>query len=515
MAHAAPLSQPVAAERSNFLGKAGPLVIARLISAVLTVSIPLVLARKLDLHEYGTYKQLFLIFQPLFLVLPFGMAQSLYFFVPRNPQLGRAWFGQAMSWLFVMGLVVSGIIFAFEDQIAGLLNNPELLHYKWQLALYTAGLLGSYPLELWFTSRGKTRFSAVSYLVSDTVRALCLVVPVLMGFGLKGAMTASAGFACLRYLACWTVLLRAEGEKLWDRRLFVTQLLYAAPFGAAMLLSCPQAVAHQYAVSAAVAPAMFAIYAAGVFQLPLVDLFYTPTSEVLMVRIGELEKENRLDLALDAFRDAASKLALLFLPLCAFLFAAAPEFVGAMFGQKFLSAVPIFRVSIWGIALATLPMDGVLRARNNTRHIFWSYFVKTAVTVPLVYFLVKHFGMLGGIWSWLLAELVGKVMLFVRIPYALSAPGHRRRAVDVIPWKQFGKAALSACAAAAAVVVGRALVPAGTMNALPHTLLWRLLPLCAAGLLFAVGYLTVLRLTGVRPLAVFTALLRRRAASAG
>lgn len=513
-AAAAPARQPEAGGGGSFLGKAGPLVIARLISAVLTVSIPLVLARQLNLHEYGSYKQLFLIFMTLYMVLPFGVGQSMYFFVPRNGEQARSYFGQTMVWLLGMSVVACSLLFAFEDDVARLINSPDLIKYKWELALYTAGLVGSSPLELWFTCRGKTKLSAVTYLVSDTTRALALVIPVLLGYGLHGAMVCSAAFALLRYAATWIVLLRAKGGPIFTGKLFVTQFMYAAPFGAAMVLSFPQQAAHQYAVSASVSPEMFAIYAIGVFQLPLVDLFYTPTSEVLMVRIGELEKQKRLDLAMESFREAASKLSLLFLPMVAFLFAAAPEFISACFGAKFLPAVPIFRVGIWSIALACLPMDGVLRARNSTRHIFWSYFIKTAVTVPLVYFLVKNYGMMGGIWSWLIAEIVGKAALLVRVPFALSAPDKHRTLREIIPWRNVGKAGIAALAAGLAVFALRRLIPYAAPHALPDSLVARVVPLLIATALFGVGYLAVLRVQGVRPFAVFSVLLRRRTATA-
>ena len=173
--------------------------------------------------------------------------------------------------------------------------------------------------------------------------------------------------------------------------------MYAAPFGAAMALSIPQQNAHLYMVAGAVAPALYALYRVGCFQLPVVDLLYTPTSEVLMVRLGELDKQGRLEEGVEAFREAAGKLAFVFLPFAAFLFAAAPEFIGALFGAKFLPAVPVFRVSVLGVVLAILPMDGVLRARGHTRAIFLSYLLKAVVTVPLVWVGVKQFGMMGGI----------------------------------------------------------------------------------------------------------------------
>jgi O-antigen/teichoic acid export membrane protein len=509
--HREPHNPPVSGHH-GLLRRAGPLVAARLLSAVLTAAIPLVLARQLSLHEYGTYKTVFLVAMTLYSLLPFGVSQSLYFFVPRHPDSARTYFGHAMVWLFGMSLLGSGVLFAFEEELARWLNNPDLLTYKWQLQLYTAGLLASSPLELWFTSRGKTRLSALSYLASDGLRALVLVVPVLLGFGLRGALTASAGFAVLRLLTCWLVLLQASGGAIFSPRLFLTQLTYAAPFGAAMLLSASQQSAHQFAVASLVSPELFAIYAVGVFQLPLVDLLYTPTSEVLMVRIGELEKQQRLDLALDAFREATSKLALIFLPMVAFFFAAAPEFIATCFGTKFLPAVPIFRVGIWSIALASLPVDGVLRARNRTREIFWSYLVKTVATAVLVYALVPRYGMMGGVCSWLLAELIGKAMLLMYVPRALSAPGASRAFRDVIPSRHLLHSALAAVVAASMVVLARSLVPLAEPYTAPDSLAWRAVALSLAAALFLSGYLAVLSMQGIRPLAAFMTRVRGGAA---
>jgi O-antigen/teichoic acid export membrane protein len=252
------------------------------------------------------------------------------------------------------------------------------------------------------------------------------------------------------------------------------------------------------------------MYRVGCFQLPVVDLLYTPTSEVLMVRLGELDKQGRPEEGVRAFREAAGKLAFVFLPFAAFLFAAAPEFIGALFGAKFLQAVPIFRVSVLGVVLAILPMDGVLRARGHTRAIFVSYLLKAVATVPLVWFGVRHFGMMGGVISWALAEVVGKCALLVRVPAALSTAEHPLRIRDVIPWGELGKASLAALAAG----VGVFLLRAGTEHTwlgLPEGFLWRVLPLALAGLLFLAGYMGVLYATGVRPLSLLASLRARRA----
>src|SRR5919205_722320 len=87
---------------SSLLGRAGPLIAARLASGVITLSIPLVLARTMAIAEYGTYKQLFLLSFTASSILPFGVSQSLYFFVPRSSE-PRAWFGQTLAFLTAAG----------------------------------------------------------------------------------------------------------------------------------------------------------------------------------------------------------------------------------------------------------------------------------------------------------------------------------------------------------------------------------------------------------------------------
>ncbi|HZA51018.1 MAG TPA: oligosaccharide flippase family protein [Myxococcaceae bacterium] len=347
------------ASAGSFLRKAGPLVVARLIGAAITFAIPLVLARALAKDEYGTYKQLFLIATTLYYVLPFGVAQSVYFFIPRTQQ-PRPWVTQTLVFLLLAGTCGGALCLGLLPHLAAEFSNPDLTRYQWSLALYVTALVGAMPFEATLTSQGKTRAAAVVYLGCDLLRAAAMVIPILLGYGVEGAMIASALFSVTRLVATWVATVVAMPGPLFERGLIRPQLAYAAPFGASVVLLILQQSAHQFAVSATVTPALFAIYGVGCAQLPFVDLLYTPTSEVLMVRVGELEREGRLAESIHAFREASAKLAYAFLPLAAFMFVAAPEFIAAFYGPSFLAAVPIFRVSVVAIALdASLP-DGLV-----------------------------------------------------------------------------------------------------------------------------------------------------------
>src|SRR4051812_20820575 len=97
--------------------KAGPLVLARFGSFVVTMGIPLVLARALSLEQFGTYKQIFMIGLLLSQALPMGIAQSLYYFLPRS-QLSRPYLGQAILMLGGIGVLGGMAVWAAIGPLA-------------------------------------------------------------------------------------------------------------------------------------------------------------------------------------------------------------------------------------------------------------------------------------------------------------------------------------------------------------------------------------------------------------
>lgn len=483
-----------------------PLIAARMAASVITVTIPLYLARKLAMEEYGSYKQAFLLCAPLLSVLPMGMVQSLYFFVPRAEK-PRPVFLQTQAFNLFVGLLGAVGLALAMPFAAAKFSNPELLTFRWELSLYVFFFLGSICLEPTLTTQGKTGASAGVYVTSELVKSVALLAPVLLGYGLRGALAGMAAFMALRFIVTMTLMIRTKGPMpSWKD--FRGQLAYAVPFGAAMMLNVPQQVAHQYAVSLAVTPALFAAYAAGCFQLPLVDLLYQPTSEVLMVRVGQLEKEGKLSQAVTLFRDATARLSLFFIPLCGFLVASAPAIVRTLFGDRFDAAIPIFRISVMGVALASMPMDGLLRARNQTRYLFIAYLAKAIVTVPLLLVLVPRFGMIGGICSWLAAEVFGKAFLFARIPKALSEPGRTVTIADALPLAHLARIAGGTAVGVIAVVAAGPFLRVWTHAAAART--GAMLYASLEGLLFAGAILALFQLLGLKPLqTVKVAFVRR------
>src|SRR5712672_3549761 len=62
------------------------MVIGRGVGYVAAFAIPVVLARLFDQTDFGIYKQLFLIYGSVYVLAQLGVAESLYYFVPRQAE---------------------------------------------------------------------------------------------------------------------------------------------------------------------------------------------------------------------------------------------------------------------------------------------------------------------------------------------------------------------------------------------------------------------------------------------
>ncbi|TMB23765.1 MAG: hypothetical protein E6J65_13395 [Deltaproteobacteria bacterium] len=423
---------PAMSKPGGILRQAGPLMLGRGGATVVGFALPLILTRLLPQAEFGTYKQVWLVVTTAYFMLQLGLAQSLYYFLPRKDGRERAWLTQASMALVTLGAVCAAVLYGSRFLIARQFANPELATFALPMAVMTWLMIAAAPLEISLTAEGRVRTAAWIIFLSDAVRVAASVVPLLLGLGLHGFFWAYVVHAAVRFgLQCWFFFRRGGPQIDWT--LMREQLAYALPFGAAVLLEIPQRTFHQWAVGWSVDAATFAIYAQGCFQVPIVNLLYAPISDILQVRFAESGvREHRVHL----FHDANLRLAAVFFPFTAGMVAAAPLFIPALF-----------------------------------THVY----DPSTVLIGL-----KLFGLMGAITGHALAESVVRLVMLDRVRRELALAWR-----EVLPW---GQLAVIACASLAACVP--AVLISGMAAAGPRPFL----ALCAAGALYCAVYLGVIAL---------------------
>ena len=428
---------------SNRIARATRMLAAgRVPGLVAAFAIPLVLARVFDQTEFGTYKQLFLIYATLFGLAQLGMAESLYFFVPLAPAHAGRHVANAMVVLASIGL--AGVVFlsAGADHIANWLSNPALSTHLSTLGLFLAMMLISAVLEISLISKRRTAGAATAYAASDVGRALCFVVPGALGWGVRGVLIGAALFATARLAATVFVLWREfRSELRVDAPVLRRQLAYALPFALAVGIEVLHLNWHQYAVAARFDAAAFAVYAVGCLQIPVVDLIVTSAVNVMMVEMASA-RERGIGEALALWHDTIVRLAFLIFPIAAFLLLMAHDIIVVLFTSAYAASVPIFMWWSLTILASVLAADSVLRVFAQTRYLVVQNVVHLLIVATLAGAFLNYFGLTGAVLVTLFATVLVKTMAVVRISRLMSV-----RLSQALPWRRLATAA--ACAAVA------------------------------------------------------------------
>jgi O-antigen/teichoic acid export membrane protein len=418
--------------------------------------IPMVLARSFDQQEFGTYRLLFLMYATTFIVAQFGMAESLYYFVPRHADRAGQYVANALAMLAAAGLACIAIGFVTTPWFARVFHNPRLTTTLPKLAVFLAIMLVSAGLEIILVSRNRYRSAGLLYAASDIARAAVFAVPALIFRSVDALLIGGIVYAVARIVVLVQYVRREfAGAVRLDWQRAKEQLRYALPFAAAVVVEVAQLNLHQYAVAAWFDSATFAIYSVGCLQVPLVDLLATSAGNVMMVSMADQIRQHLSPLAL--WHETVSRLALVFLPLTGVVLLTARELIVLMFTPAYAGSVPIFMVSSLSIVLAILPVDGVLRVYAATRYLLVLNILRLTLIATSITWFVSAFHLPGAVLVTLVATAAAKTLAVRRVGRLLNVPFSR-----VLPWRTLGAVALAAtCAAVPALLVRRHLGPTG------------------------------------------------------
>jgi O-antigen/teichoic acid export membrane protein len=426
------------------------LMAGRVVAFVATFLAPVVLVRLFEPGEFGTYRQLFLVFGTLYPIAQLGMAESLFYFLPGADEAAGRYVANSVGLLGLAGLASVLALEAVGADVAGWLGNSALVDYLAPLGAFAALTLAAAGLEIVLTARGCYGWAALSYGISDAARAAALVLPALVFRSLEAVLVGVVLFALLRFLAALAYFARTFRSTFrLDAALLARQLAYAGPFAFAVVLEIAQANFHQYAVAHRFDAATFAVYAIGCLQIPFVDFVISSAGNVMMVRLAEARQAGRADLALATWLDATRKVALIFCPLVAGLLVGARELVVVLFTERYVGAVPVFAVSTLTIGLAALMTDGVLRAYAQTRFLVLLNAVRLGLVAALVVPCIAVLGLPGAMLATVVTTAVAKVLALARIKRLLGVG-----LAQFLPWRSLrGIVAMSAVAGLAGLAV--------------------------------------------------------------
>ncbi|MEW6733361.1 MAG: lipopolysaccharide biosynthesis protein [Acidobacteriota bacterium] len=429
----------------NLAKQAIMLITARSIAFLVTLSIPLILVRYLTQTEFGAYKQSILLYTTAVSLLPWGMSQSLYYFIPKQPEYRSGYLANTFLFLLIVGLMVLLGFVLGGPLLQRYFNNSVLAENSPILGLYIFFMITSIYGEITLVSENRVREAAWLILLNEVTKAVALIGSALLLHSFQGIVMGLATAAAVRFLLT-SLYFRRDLKRVLqgpNLQLLRNQWHYAMPFGLMLLLGFFQDYFHQYYISYSFSPADFAIYAVGCLELPLIDLFYSSIGDIAMVKMTEHLRDGDKTAVRATWHEAIVKLAVIFYPLAFYLAVVNDQFIVALFTTRYQASAAIFFVSLLALPLAVLLTDPVMRVYGDMRFTLMISALRLPLTIPMVMGTLAMFGMIGGMVSTVFMLLLMRITMLARISILMQT-GIK----SLLPWQELGKIILTAAIAA-------------------------------------------------------------------
>jgi O-antigen/teichoic acid export membrane protein len=431
------------------------------------------LARLLSTSDYGSYRQVFLVFGTLAPMLSLALPQALYYFLPRAPEESRSILSANLFSLLAMGGVFTLILWGGSGLIAARFHNPGLERLLLFFAPYTLFALPLIALNPCLVSLNRVQLLVPFNLLSRLLMLAGAVLPVLWlatteaaVIGVVGA-TAIASVAAV-FLMYWVC---REGPALprWSQA--SAQLRYSLPLGAAAILGMLSVNLDKLLVSAMFSPGELAVYANGAMELPVIGVITGSVTAVLLPEFAGLFQRGAHQEALQLWHRAMLKCALILLPIMVFCFVMAPEIIRLLFSAKYGASVIPFRIYLLNMPLRIASYAIIPQAAGRNRVVLIVEAISGITQIVLGILLMRGLGPNGVAIAYVL-NFYGAIW-FGYLPWIRRYLGVSW--AQIAPWRQLIKVSL-ACLVPVILLAPAPFLPEGN--------LFRLLilfPLYAAG----------------------------------
>lgn len=459
--------------------------VTRFFAFGLSLIIPIVLTHYLTQDEYGSYRQLILLFSTLQPIFLFGMPTSLRFFIPRADKKEAGIFViQNTIFIFVSGLILFFIISITGGPISVLLFGNDLTTYMLLLGAHAFLFMGSSFLGLLLIVNDDVNLAAVIAVVFAILDVFIMCGATIIYRSLEGLMIGIILASFIKY--CVTIIYISRnfkfGKIIIDKPRFRAQIKYALPFGLASIVGIININVDKYFISFFLDPEVFAVYSIGAYLAPIILVVQRSVTDIITPRMSYLHKHNRLEDIRVLWHESIRKLGLILFAITAFLLIAARDVISIFFPEAYILAASVLMIYLLLLPIGVTYYASIFMATGRTAIIFKVSVITLALNFFANYAFIQLFDMMG--FNIIFGPPVATVLVTYVVAFVFISSIRYELNTDfenVFPWGEVGKLALIA-------------LIAGAVTYLVYFYLAPLLPLIrvvVAGLIFLALYISL------------------------
>ncbi|MFX0134054.1 MAG: oligosaccharide flippase family protein [Candidatus Hodarchaeota archaeon] len=358
----------------------------------------IILSRCLTMVDYGTYRQVFLIFSILQSILLLGIPQSLNYFMPTfDRESQKTFLFQAVIITVIIGLAVSLIMFLNASLFAKQFNNSQLFYILRLYAIIPIFVLPVTFFRNFFIVINKHLRSAF-YSVSFSVLKLMIVfVIAFITQDLKKII-----YGLIVFNICQFFIIMSEYYQPYrdlrpnfDFSIIKKMFAYSIPIWLAGIVGIITKEIDKIVISSAFSPSQYAIYANGAMQIPFISAITGGVIAVIMPEMVKLYHDHNIDRMMSIWHEMISKVAILFFLIMCLGLLFSKEIMICLYGINYSKSAYPFSVYLLMLPMFITTFGLILLTTGNTKIIFRLQLCMTVANIVINILFLKILGFIG------------------------------------------------------------------------------------------------------------------------
>jgi len=351
----------------------------------------MVLSRYLSKEEYGTYRQIIYIYTLLQGVFAAGLPSAYSYFLPKlDMRQGKQLSKLLLLFFVILGALLSMVFYLGAPLLASALDNPALTDNLRLFSPIPFFLIPTLGIEGLFTAVRKTEQLLVYNITTKFFMFFCLISPVIFWESSVDKIIygwiVSAVFSFVMALAFKNRPFKTvKSSKLPFKISAIFK--YTIPIMLTSYITVLQKSADQFFISRYYGESAFAEYSNGFFEIPFVGMIVGAVSAVMIpIFSGAGNDPIKLQNAVTSWRNALDKCIYLIYPLLCVCFVFAAEVIVLIYGEKYESSVPYFKLALFLNFFNIVLINPIIIALGKTKF-YLSYNIICAILIWLTKYL--------------------------------------------------------------------------------------------------------------------------------
>lgn len=378
----------------------------------------MIAARILSYNDFGTYKQMLLISNLIFVVLPFGIPTTIsYYYNNLNEDKKDNLISNTLMILFFLSFIAVIIILLFQNNIADFFNNSLIREYIFPLSLYIFMMVFGSFLDNLLISSGKTvilgNFSVIYYSIYYTV--LAILTYYLKDISLVFYTMFIMEF--IRFIILMVIYKRGINFTFRPSITFLKeQLVFSLPLGLGLLVQTLNIYVDKMFISNLYSPEDYAIYANGAMDIPFVGIITVSFATVILPILSKTYNSNNdFKGVISIWEDSIIKTAAFIFPVFFILLTNSLGYISLIFSEKYLESNGVFLIYLLKLPLSITIFGNILIVLGKQKYILYNMTIGFVLNVILNFLFIKIFGIKGPAISTALIHLLLIILQLIQI----------------------------------------------------------------------------------------------------